>query len=250
MICISHLLPDEEMKELVAQTGMGVESIEFSISENLDHLEESIKHYQKRLKKMGNPPLTLHGPFLDLNPAAFDSLIREVTMTRFDQCYQAGLALGAKKIVYHSGMIPCIYFREGWADQVSRFFNDFLKGRDELEIVMENVLDEDWRLLLDVYKQVNHPNFKLCLDIGHAHCYSEIPVLEWAKELAPYISHVHVHDNAGDWDSHLGLGRGSLPYQEVLQILPLTEERTWTIECSRKEDVLLCAQKIKTEGLL
>lgn len=115
---------------------------------------------------------------------------------------------------------------------------------------MENVLDEDWRLLLDVYKQVEHPNFKLCLDMGHAHCYSEISVLEWAQELAPYIGHVHVHDNAGDRDAHLGLGKGTLPYQEVLRILPNSEKRTWTIECSRKEDVLLCLQKIKTEGLL
>lgn len=199
---------------------------------------------------MGNPPLILHGPFLDLNPAAFDSLIREVTMTRFTQCYQAGLELGAKKIVYHSGMIPCVYYREGWADQVSRFFTEFLEDKDDLEIVMENVLDEDWCLLLDVYKKVDHPKFKLCLDMGHAHCYSEIPVMEWAEGLSPYIGHVHVHDNAGDRDSHLGLGKGTLPYHEVLKLLPVSKERTWTIECSHKEDVLLCLQKIKTEGLL
>lgn len=171
-------------------------------------------------------------------------------MKRFTQCYQAGLELGAKKIVYHSGMIPCVYYREGWADQVSRFFTEFLEDKDDLEIVMENVLDEDWRLLLDVYKQVDHPKFKLCLDMGHAHCYSEIPVMEWAEELSPYISHVHVHDNAGDRDSHLGLGKGTLPYHEVLKLLPVSKERTWTIECSHKEDVLLCLQKIKTEGLL
>lgn len=250
MICISHLLPDDEMKELVAQTGMGVESIDFSISENLDHLGKRIEIYQKKLENMGNPPLTLHGPFLDLNPAAFDSLIREVTKKRFEQCYQAGKELGAKKIIYHSGMIPCVYYREGWADQVSCFFKDFLKDKEGLEIVMENVLDEDWHLLQDVYKQVDHPDFKLCLDMGHAHCYSEIPVLEWAQELAPYVSHVHVHDNAGDRDSHLGLGSGTLPYKEVLRLLPLTEHRTWTIECSSKENVLLCYEKIKTEGLL
>ena len=71
-------------------------------------------------------------------------------------------------------MIPTVYFREGWADQVSRFFQEFLEDREDLEIVMENVLDEDWRLLLDVYKNVDHPKFKLCLDMGHAHCYSEI----------------------------------------------------------------------------
>ena len=127
MICISHLLPDEEMQELVTVTGAGVESIDFSISDNLDHLGKRIELYQKKLEKMENPPLILHGPFLDLNPAAFDSLIREVTMTRFTQCYQAGLKLGAKKIVYHSGMIPCVYYREGWADQVSRFLQNFWK---------------------------------------------------------------------------------------------------------------------------
>ena len=100
MICISHLLPDEEMKELVAATGVGVESIDFSISDNLDHLEKTIESYQKKLEEMGNPPLILHGPFLDLNPASFDSLIRDVTMKRFTQCYQAGLKLGAKKKSY------------------------------------------------------------------------------------------------------------------------------------------------------
>lgn len=115
------------MQELVTVTGAGVESIDFSISDNLDHLGKRIELYQKKLEKMENPPLILHGPFLDLNPAAFDSLIREVTMTRFTQCYQAGLKLGAKKIVYHSGMIPCVYYREGWADQVSRFLQNFWK---------------------------------------------------------------------------------------------------------------------------
>lgn len=113
MIYVSHLLCDEDMKELCCQYGTGVESIEFSISDNLDRLERKMERYQKRLEQMGNPPLTLHGPFLDLNPASFDSRIRKVTMERFDQCYQAGIRLGAKKIVYHSGMIPMVYFREG-----------------------------------------------------------------------------------------------------------------------------------------
>ncbi len=110
---------------------------------------------------------------------------------------------------------------------------------------MENVLDEDWRLLLDVYRIVDHPKFKLCLDMGHAHCYSEISVLEWAKELAPCVGHVHIHDNAGDRDSHLGLGKGTIPWEKVLKLLPCTKERTWTIECSNKEDVILCIKQIK-----
>lgn len=245
MIYVSHLLCDEDMKEICGQYGAGVESIEFSISDNLDQPERKMEQYQKRLEQMGNPPLILHGPFLDLNPASFDSQIRKVTLERFDQCYQAGIRLGAEKIVYHSGMIPMVYFREGWAEQTGRFFREFLKDREGPEIVMENVLDEDWRLLLDVYRIIDHPKFKLCLDMGHAHCYSKVPVLEWAEELAPCVGHVHIHDNAGNRDSHLGLGKGTLPWEKVLEVLPRTKERTWTIECSNKEDVLLSVKQIK-----
>ena len=81
-------------------------------------------------------------------------------------------------------------------------------------------------------------NFHLCFDMGHAHCYSKIPVLEWTEKLAPYVTHVHVHDNSGDRDSHAALGEGNIPYEKVLALLPQTEKRTWTIECCRKEDVL------------
>ena len=73
MIYISHLLPDEEMQEVIAQTRAGVESIEFSISENLDSLSAHIASYKKRLAFMGADRLTLHGPFLDLNPMTYDS---------------------------------------------------------------------------------------------------------------------------------------------------------------------------------
>ena len=93
-------------------------------------------------------------------------------MTRFNQCYEAGLHLGAKKIVFHSGMNPYVYYKEYWAEQVAKFWQEFMKNKTELEVVLENVFDDDWRLLLDVYERVNQPNFKLCLDIGHAHCYS------------------------------------------------------------------------------
>ena len=34
MIYISHLLSDQEMKEVIQKTGAGIESIDFSISEN------------------------------------------------------------------------------------------------------------------------------------------------------------------------------------------------------------------------
>ena len=46
---ISHLIPDEEMKIFIEKYNVGVESIDFSISDNLDRLSDSIRNYQKKL---------------------------------------------------------------------------------------------------------------------------------------------------------------------------------------------------------
>ena len=99
MIYVSHLLPDREMAEVLEQTGAGIESIDFSIAENLDNLKENILDYRGRLSAMGAEHLTIHGPFLDLNPMTFDSRIRQATMLRYAQAYEAAAELGAEKIV-------------------------------------------------------------------------------------------------------------------------------------------------------
>lgn len=53
MIYISHLIPDEKMKFFVEKYGVGVESIDFSISDNLDQLSRSIEYCREKLKYMG-----------------------------------------------------------------------------------------------------------------------------------------------------------------------------------------------------
>lgn len=97
MIYISHLLPDDEMKEIISQTGVGIESIEFSIADNLDHLKESVCSYRERLKFMGCRGLTLHGPFMNIDPAAFDSEVRKITMSVFTKLIQQVWNLGQKR---------------------------------------------------------------------------------------------------------------------------------------------------------
>ena len=248
MLYISHLLPDSDMREIIEKTNVGVESIEFSIADNLDHFTETLNSYKARLKDMGSEKLILHGPFLDLNPAAFDSLIRQATYDRFAKCYEAGVELGAKKIVYHSGMCPQIYFQEGWAERVADFFEEFMRERTELEVTMENVLDPLWESVQKVGKLVTAKNFHLCFDMGHAHCYSKQPVLEWTEALAEYVTHLHIHDNDQSYDTHRALGEGTIPWKALLQKLPAGETRTWTIECMRKEDVFKTITLLKENG--
>ena len=247
MIFASDLLNKTDMKNILSQTSMGIESIEFSISENLDHLDTKLPDYRARMEYYGVTDLILHGPFLDLSPVAFDSRIREVTAYRFAQTYDVALQLNAKKIVFHSGFIPTIYFLEGWAERVAEFWNAFMEDRTEVQVLIENVYDPFPEPIVNVKELVPSDNFKLCFDIGHANCYSNISPLKWAKALGPHIGHVHLHDNHGTRDTHQALGTGTIPVNEILSTIShLAPHATYTIECNTPEDVLSSHHFIST----
>lgn len=247
MIYFSHLLNDEEMKEIVQNTHMGIESIEFSVAENLDCLTETLRTYEKRLESMGCDHLTLHGPFLDLNPMAYDSLVTEATAKRYEQAYEAARVLGAFRIILHTCFVPSVYFLTGWSDRMADFYNRFLDKKDDsIEILIENVLDPYPTPLKEIAEKVSHPAFGICLDVGHANCYSEISCKEWADTLAPYIRHLHLHDNNGDRDSHLAVGKGIIPFNEIFAALKQRSDVSCTIECNTKEDVLESFRKLSS----
>lgn len=246
MIAISDLLTLEEMKQAVSLTGAGVESIEFSITDNLDKLEQTIIDYKARMEYMGASKLFLHGPFLDMSPVSFDSQIRKVTEYRFEQAYEAGVRLGAEKIVFHTGYIPVFWFPDGWAERMAEFWNRFLEGKDQMQVLMENVYDPDPVLVANVAELVESTYFKLCLDIGHANYYSKQSVMEWIQEFGHHIGHVHVHDNDGTKDAHLALGAGNISVSEVLkEIKHLASKASYTIECNILEDVIISHKMLR-----
>lgn len=239
MIYTSDLLTTNDMRTLLGKINTGLESIEFSISDNLDLLDSKIIEYRKKLDFLNVTNLTIHGPFLDLNPASYDSQIREVTFHRFSQSYEAALLLGAKKIIFHTCFIPTIYFPDEWPERMADFWNDFLKDRQQIPVLMENVYDPYPEPIRKVKDLVNASNFMLCLDIGHVNCYSKLSVLEWICCLDDAIDHVHLHDNDGTRDAHLALGEGSLPVHEVIEALKkAAPTATYTIECAAPQAVL------------
>lgn len=239
MIYTSDLLSFSDMKKIIQKTGMGVETIAFSISDNLDHFDNTITEYRNRMETMGVTDLIIHGPFLDLNPMAFDSKIQQTTKYRFAQAYDAGLQLGAKKIIYHTGFIPSVHFLQGWADRVTDFFQSFMENRTEMEVLIENVLDPYPEPVKRVKAQVNAANFKLCLDIGHVNCYSKVPVAQWITCYGEDIGHVHLHNNDGKEDSHSALSDGTISAGDVIAMCrKAAPEATYTIECNTLEDVL------------
>ena len=176
----------------------------------------------------------LHGPFHDLCPGSTDKLLREVVNFRYQSACETALKIKASHIILHHGYVPKTSSYSGWLKRIVEFWQCFLVGKSEnINFYLENVLEFDSSLLCEVIDMINSPRVKVCLDIGHAHCNSKVTVLDWIEQLNGRIGYVHLHNNHGEVDEHLGLADGSIPMIDVLEALETySRDSIWAIETS------------------
>lgn len=222
---------DEKAAELACKYGFGLEIAEFCTAYNMDKfLEETNLSVCKKLENI--PLRILHAPFNELFPCAIDPLARELAKHRYRQAIKLAQNYNAHKIVIHGGYNPRIYYPIWYVEQSVIFWQDFMKeGPDDLEICLENVLEEEPSMLFKIVSEVNNPQLKLCLDVGHTNAYSEISAENWLKLWQKYLAHFHIHNNDGSWDSHSALNCGSIPMKDFLQkSQELCPNATYTLE--------------------
>jgi sugar phosphate isomerase/epimerase len=180
----------------------------------------------------GLPVVSLHGPFGDLNPGSFDPLVRETARQRIREGLDVALRVGAAHVVFHTGRVPGAGPAQGWIERAIRFWESFMKEVPEnLNVYLENMLEEGPEILAGIVDGVSAPNLRGNLDIGHAHCNSCTPVLDWISALGGRIGYAHMSDNHGVEDEHLGLGQGTMPMAAVCNALEETcPDAIWAIE--------------------
>ncbi|MBR6735258.1 MAG: sugar phosphate isomerase/epimerase [Oscillospiraceae bacterium] len=217
--------------KLAAKHGLGLEMAEFCTAVNLDEKRESwISSCKEKMRSSDR--FTFHAPFNELCPFAVDPLVRDVSRRRYEQAYQTARELGINRMVVHTGHIPILYFDSFFAERSINFWRDFLRDKPEdFELLIENVVDTDPKPIADIMCGVNDKRCRVCLDVGHAFVSSKRDINEWLDVLMPWISHVHVHDNTGDFDRHLPLGDGNIDWESVLnRILDKSPDSTFTLE--------------------
>lgn len=240
-VYISHLFEDEKIKKLVENYSCGIELIDFSIGMCLDQVDDTMVRYRQRMgQSIANCPISFHGPFLDLVPYSYDTLIHEATRIRYQQCYDAARKFGAKHIIYHTCYGSNQYYPSIWRERTVQFFRKFMEDKgEEIAIHLENVYDRDYSYLLEVIQEVNHKAFSACLDIGHVNCHSDRSLEKWIDGLGENIGHVHLHNNDGTRDAHQSLNRGSIQIPEIIAQLQKTcPNADWTIEVNTYEDAI------------
>ena len=221
----------EGAADCAKQYGLGLEIAEYCTAYNMDDFfPETDKIVQEYLRSSDR--FVLHAPFNELYPSAIDPRAVELAHERLSQAVRLAGDYGVHRIVMHSGFIPQIYYKIWFEERSILFWKDFLKNQPEdVLICLENVWEDEAELLCRIVEAVDDPRFRLCLDTGHAACYSKVPLQQWVKTCAPHLAHFHVHNNAGDSDTHNDLNRGIIEMEDVLRLAgELCPEATFTLE--------------------
>ncbi len=210
---------DSNAHNLAKQYGLGLEIAEFCTAWNLD--DEFPKTDREVREKMAcSDRFVLHGPFNELFPCAIDRKVREVAAQRYRQTIEVSQAYGIRKMVLHAGYNTWLYFPCWFTEKSISFWQDFVAEiPDGMVICLENVLEEEPKMLADIIRTVDSPKIRMCLDVGHANAYSKFSPIEWVRACGDIISHFHIHNNDGSWDTHSALDCGTIPMAELLETI-------------------------------
>lgn len=168
-------------------------------------------------------PITIHGPFLDLNPGSDDEAIRSYTRKCYLRTIKLNQLLGSDRIILHSGLNPLLPRSSilKWLERSVEVFRALLEetGGEAVTLVIENSHDPIPEVLLSLVDKIGSEMIKVCFDIGHVNVFSTKTLKDWMDKLKDLIVEVHLHDNHGDSDDHLALGEGSIDIGGVLSEL-------------------------------
>ncbi len=231
--------------------GMGIELAEYCVSDNLDEPNFTATDAHIRFEKL---PLVaervLHAPYNELYPSAIDHRALELCDLRYGKAWDAAVSYGAKKMVVHSGWVPLVYYPSYFAQQAILYWKRFLAEHPGSCIIcLENVMEKDGDNLLSIVKALDDSRIRLTFDVGHAHVTAgSEAIYPWLEKCAPFISHFHIHNNAGEFDTHDPLDMGKIDMRRFLdRAIELCPSASFTVECMDSE---VCAAWLKENSYL
>ncbi len=161
----------------------------------------------------------LHAPFVDFLPAAADFRGRQQTIRLLEQTLTLAERIKAGKIVFHPGLIANATQQEtdDWLARSYILWSNYISWAklNHCIFCIENIYETSPTPLLALISEINSPYFGHVFDIGHWNIFSSWPLATWLGAAAPYIHHLHLHDNRGQMDEHLAIGLGTAPFDQL-----------------------------------
>lgn len=176
---------------------------------------------------------SVHLPFADLHPGSEDDLILDATRRRLDKALRIARLYSPTHLITHPHIQPHTLTdvaREQHARRIETYRRVILNWPDHPPLYFENTREPTPNLLPDLLTALSTAlpatysgTIGICFDIGHWHAFSHghrnADLGRWMLALSPWLAHLHLHDNTGMGDEHLGLGQGSIPLDQLASLL-------------------------------
>lgn len=173
---------------------------------------------------------SVHAPFADINVASPSKSMLKASLKRLKASLQYASELDAYLWVFHPGSksgISAFYPGADWTQNAKSIVELHKTAKDlGVKIVMEN-LPEKYNFLMKTpddfnrfYMETGLTDIGIVFDTGHAHLEGQIQ--PFLQKLPSKIAHVHISDNHGIIDEHLGLGYGTIDWLQFVKMLKAT----------------------------
>ena len=182
---------------------------------------------------------SLHAPHAGVETGTKDYYDYEKIMKYLNEAYKVALELGCTEMVVHNGYKVGTYYYPKYIERSINFWKCFLSDKgDFITICLENQFELDSDMMKQIIDGVGDDRLKVCLDIGHAHANSIMPVENWIEALGDRIAYYHLHNNHGKQnipdhndDEHLGINHGTIDIAKVLEYSEkYSPDAIWNLE--------------------
>ena len=180
----------------------------------------------KRVAQSRGLELTLHAPFAGINIASPNPSLRRFMLRKLEKSILYAHQLGCRLWVFHPGLKTGVsFFYPGldWRLNLGSIRTLLeVARRHGVEIAIENVPEPYPYLMKSVddfsrfYDELGE-DIGFVLDIGHANLNHQIE--DFIAQLPDKTVHVHASDNNGNHDSHLGIGHGTVDWENVAKLV-------------------------------
>lgn len=206
----------------------------------------------------------IHGPFYGIDIGCKDRAIQAVVQQRLLQGLEFAQIVGASHMVVHS---PFMAFGSPFSAIQPKTLASTIQIANHIMapvvakaaeigclLVIETIQDQQPQHLRSLITSFNSPWVRHSIDVGHVRITMTrggASVPEWIRQNGDLLEHVHLQDNDGSYDAHLGLGQGDINFTSIFATLQGFAHRPRLIlELNNHHDIPQSWQYLKNLGLV
>lgn len=171
----------------------------------------------------------VHLPFFDLSPGSLNTAIWLASQETLMRAVEIAHLYAPHHFVGHPSfdVTQHAHRQDEWLERSSLTWHMVMRAAPNIPLFLENVYEQSplpLTLLVDRLAEIClHGRAGICFDLGHWHAFAggshKKDFSFWLQSFGNRINHIHLHDNDGTHDQHVGVGQGKIPFEAIFSAL-------------------------------